>query len=262
MSKIIHNQIQDVGFQVINSAIDKSLIETFNEKYKWVFENTRETWLSYLPSRTAYVDDETVKNLVCLEIIDDYAEEIGVHFSIHMVEARVGSSNIQWHRDYNEGLNLNDDPYDGQVPNGNHYYGAIIALNDFGDNCGAFEIVPNSHKWKVDTNVINYKNMIENPKVCYKYYEDAINMAKQKENLSTYEFKGKQGDFIIWHGLAVHRGKQSELPQEMWIEDLTSFRNSLFFHFTIVNESEFKKQDQNTYIKVENRKNIYLNRPI
>lgn len=261
MSKIIHSEIQKDGFQVIKSAVDKSLIDNFNKKYEHIYDNVNSVWLSYLPSRTEYMNDANIVKLMCSESLDDYAESIGVRFSFHMVEARIGSSNIQWHRDFNEGLDLGDDSYDGRVIAGDHYYGAIIALDDFGDNCGPFEIVPGSHTWKIDKSIINYKNMMENPGLCYGYYQKIIDEKRHAENISTYEFKGKKGDFIIWHGSSIHRGKQSELPQEMWETDSTSFRNTFFFHFSILKDDELNKEFQTTYVKVDGRKNLYLTRP-
>jgi len=300
MSKISHEAIQQFGFQVIENAIDISLIDRFNTQYKEVTSSILEPWKSYLPSRSEYLQDELIVDLIHPQMLDEYAKSINrkfsVHmvearigssniqwhrdfnndieqsnhmldeyaksinrkFSVHMVEARIGSSNIQWHRDFNNDIEQSNHRYGGLVPNGDHYYGAIIALEDFGPNCGSFEVVPYSHTLHTDPSIINYKNLMDNPRVCYEYYEKLVAENMARLNTKTYNFKAKKGDFIIWHGLAIHRGKQSDLPQEDWVTDKSTYRNSLFFHFSVVNDEEMNKVSQTVYVKSKRGDNLYL----
>jgi len=258
MSKISHEAIQQFGFQVIENAIDISLIDRFNTQYKEVTSSILEPWKSYLSSRLEYLQDELIVDLIHSQMLDEYAKSINRKFSVHMVEARIGSSNIQWHRDFNDDIEQFNHGYGGLVPNGDHYYGGIIALEDFGPNCGPFEVAPYSHILHTDSSIVNYKNMMDNPHVCYEYYEKLVAEHMARLNTKTYNFKAKKGDFIIWHGLAIHRGKQSDLPQEDWVTDKSTYRNSLFFHFSVVNDEEVNKVGQTLYIKSKRGDNLYL----
>ena len=257
MKTILGEQIKKIGFCVVPKAIDEDKIDKFNFKHLIDKQNTKEAWSSYLPSRNAYIGNSELIEIMCSEMLDNFAKELNVDFSIHMVEARFGSSNIQWHRDFNPDMQITKNSLDSEKLTGDHYFGAIIALEDFGINCGPFEIAEYSHKWEIDNSIVNHDNMMNNPKICYDYYSDLI---KQK-NAKTYEFFGKKGDFIIWHGSAIHRGKQSPLEQHEWNSNETSFRNTLFFHFAIPDVNEITKPGQNTQMKVQTKERLYLALP-
>ena len=258
MNKISHNVIQQFGFQVIENAIDIPLIDKFNEKYQEVTSSISEPWTSYLPSRSEYLSDKTIVDLIYPQMLDDYAKSINSKFAVHLVEARIGSSNIPWHRDFHDDAEKSNDKYGGRVPSGDHYYGGIIALEDFGSNCGSFEIAPYTHRLRTDPSIINSKNLVENPSICFGFYEKLVDESMRRIGAKTYHFKAKKGDFIIWHGSAIHRGKQSDLSQEDWVTNKSTYRNSLFFHFSIVSDEELNRVGEALYIKSNLGDNLYL----
>ena len=252
MKKINIQNCEEYGFDVITGAINDNLIDAFYDRYSSAY-NLSEPHLSYLPHRNVFLESKEVQNLLSLEILDDFAEELNKKLVFHLVEARLGSSQIGWHvDDFPELSEINDS-----------YYSMIIALSDVGANAGCFEVVSGSHKLNLDLTIINHNNCIADPDGCYKYFNNLLD--GPAKTLPIYQFRGKRGDMIVWKGSAIHRGadtlfhkkpNNSELkyPLMSVLYNLTWLRNSFFVHFTL---HDLLKMPNNSR-KFEYGNNLYL----
>lgn len=256
MNCINIDELDTNGFCVIREGIDKSIIDEFNSKYRDAKNAQKETFLSYLSSREEYLNNDTILNFARTEMLQEYAATRNESYSVHLAEARVGSSNINWHRDFNE--NLEVDKFLGRVKSGKHYLGMLVCVEDFGPDAGLFEAVPTSHTWKIDSSVINYRNMMENPAKCYSYYEDLIVEWNHSTGLHPFGFSGKTGDVIFWYGATIHRGAQTPAagaPEQKQ-------RNSLILHFSSIPDFELRNsmtcdEAHRKYIRVPGTTNIF-----
>jgi ectoine hydroxylase-related dioxygenase (phytanoyl-CoA dioxygenase family) len=250
------NFLKEYGYCVVEGGVSPHLIKAYKDKYPDELTRSVEPFLSYLPSREEYLENQTILNITFNDMMQQYFASTGATYSLHLSEARLGSSNINWHRDFNP--NLEVDKFNGTVESGEHYLGMMTCIDDFGAGSGPFEVVPGSHKWIIDRAVINYENMMNNPAKCYAYYELLIDELKNNTGITPYQFRGKSGDVIVWYGSSVHRGAQasSAFPAN------ERFRNSLIGHYSAVPLSEIQnshgadKKDKK-YLRVKAANNCY-----
>jgi len=211
---------EEDGFVVIREAADKSDIEWFINKYEpkdYEFSEKRPYHDNYLHGRSQFFEDEEILKVIFAEPVLNFISRRGKSFLLHLVEARVGTSGIPWHRD-DIGEPADSSP---------EYMGIHVAMEKSTEDGGMFEIIPRSHKWVLDYSVINQKNCSENCWDCYEYYEKII---KLKNINSYYSFDAEESDVIIWNGKSVHRGVQAR--------DWNKTRRSMFAHLTSVSDSE------------------------
>lgn len=200
----------DNGYSVIRHVISEELLKNYEidfpkDKY---FKLPHQK--SYLPTRHEHLITKSISDIFNHPAIASFLNMTGFTHSLHVSEARYGSSEIGWHRDC------------GADVKPNMYIGALVCLEEASKDSGLFEVIPGSHTWEVDKGIIDFKKCDENPVVCYEYYQ---NMVNQKSS-GSYLFDGKRGDVILWSGLSVHRGSMPE--------DNFATRHSLFGHFSTV----------------------------
>ena len=244
-NKINVQNLSEHGFDVVRGSVSNELIDAFYDKYSPA-HNLFKSSQSYLPSRCEYLVSAEIQNLLSLELFDNFAKGLNKILVFHLIEARLGSSQIEWHRD------LNVPTAQKSSSLSHNYYGAIIALGDIGENAGFFQIVSGSHKVDIDLGVINVENCNANPQNCYDYYHDLLE--DEAKNLPVYEFHGQRGDLIFWDGLSIHRGAKDTVPSMEWDTNLTWMRDSFQVHMTLLDPLD-------TMIPLEKLKygdNLYL----
>lgn len=244
-NEISVQNLNDHGFDVIRGSIPNELINEFCDKYSLAY-NLSESSLSYLPSRCEYLISAEIQNLLSLELFDNFAKGLNKKLVFHLIEARLGSSQIEWHRD----LNVPTAKKNNLL--GDNYYGAMIALGDVGENAGFFQLASGSHKIDIDFNIINIENCTVNPQNCYDYYKDLLKSAAK--DLPIYQFDGRRGDLIVWNGLAIHRGAKNTVPSMEWYTNLTWMRNSFFVHMTLLDLLDVSTPT----VKLKYGDNLYL----
>lgn len=162
---------------------------------------------SYLPSRDDYENPDVS---AVFSHLDSAVRDISPDFKPMLAEARLRSSRIFWHRD----CNLNS------TEAGDSYCGAIIAIEDMEPGSGAFEYIPGSHLWQVDTKIINEVNIRTKQNECFDYYRALV----ENKNPQILSFGHRAGDALIWHGHLLHRGAEPT--------DRFSKRHSMTIHYS------------------------------
>jgi hypothetical protein len=232
---------EENGFLVIRKAAVDSDIDWFINNYEpsdYEFIESRPYHDNYLDGRFQFVQDEEILKVLFSEPVLEFMERYKKKFLLHLVEARVGTSGIPWHRDDIERI----------ADAAPEYMGIHVAMEKSTIDGGMFEIIPGSHRWILDDSVINQKNCSENCWDCYKYYEQIIEL---KNIDSYYSFEAEKADVIIWNGKSVHRGVQAR--------DWQKSRRSMFAHLTSVSDQEASNLETFTGQKLRRyRGSVYL----
>lgn len=205
--QIIYSYKYDGVVLLRNFFIDSELRPYFEKHNSEIYSSTNWTE-SYLDSRESWQNDETIQNLLCGEKINKIFLILNLKMRLTISEARLSSSNIEWHRDVIY-----------KAPEYKHHSVVSIAMSDATPNAGWISYVPGSHFWDVDYDVVGIENLSKDPQMCYKYYEDLI----RSKNAEIKKFDAKKGDVLIWNGHIIHRGEQSPKANAL--------RHSLTGHF-------------------------------
>ena len=205
--EIISNY-ENHGFVLLRNLFTDLELDPYFEKHNSEILNSTDWTESYLNSRESFTNDETIQNLLCGKKINKIFSILNLKMKITLSEARLGSSNISWHRDV---------VYD--APKNVHHSVVSIAMSDATPDAGWICYIPGSHLWDVDYSIVGIENLIKDPLMCYKYYEDLIN----SKNAKFKKFDAKKGDVLIWNGHIVHRGEDSPKANGL--------RHSLTGHF-------------------------------
>jgi ectoine hydroxylase-related dioxygenase (phytanoyl-CoA dioxygenase family) len=205
--EIISNY-QNYGVVLLRSFFTDLELEPYFEKHNSKIHNSTDWTESYLDSRESWHNDETIKNLLCGKKINEIFSILNLKMRMTISEARLSSSNIQWHRDV---------VY--KAPEYKHHSVVSIAMSDASADAGWISYVPGSHLWDVDYDIVGLENLLKDPLMCYKYYEDLIH----SKNAEVKRFDAKKGDILIWDGHTIHCGESN--PKEK------SLRHSLTGHF-------------------------------
>ncbi len=228
----------DDGYVVIEGLISDKKIDAFLEKHKpenLVLEEVFESYQSYIP-RDAYIKSQQIRDILCGEEILQYFNKLNKYFALHLSEARIGTSGIKWHTDY----------IDQIIEAANDYIGVHVAMSDVDIECGPFELIPGSHKWAKNPEILNHENCKNNHNSCYEYNEQLIDSM----GIEPYVFKAKRGDVLFWHGHLYHRGAK--------IVNWEKGRDVLFGHYYAIGKDEAQRcTDGPPYQRIKNNNGIF-----
>jgi ectoine hydroxylase-related dioxygenase (phytanoyl-CoA dioxygenase family) len=218
------------GYMVFPNAVPRELLDAYRDKYPRDVVMNSAPYSSYFSSRFEFLDNKEILDIACLPTLNKVFAYMGKYFRVHMSEARVGSSSIKWHRDFNPShIGYGSSGY---IESGDEYMGLLVAISDAQEGSGYFELVPGSHKWETDYSVVTRDNLMNNPDICFDYYEKLIH----DKRAATFEFVPRSGDMLLWHGSLIHRGKQ---PDRNGLE-----RESLLIHYAGISHDDIIR---NTY---------------
>jgi len=197
----LYREYEKNGFAVLENVIDEELITAFEKEYPREKYTDIPPYASYIADRAAYINSEIIRNIICHETLVRFLALSGQQYMLQIIEARRGSSQIDWHIDY---FGADDKPWDEFVV-------VQVCLQDATEESGPLEIIEGSHLWNIDWNVITKENCAENATSCWKYYEKAIVDHAQEPR----KFLCKRGDIVLWSGYTMHRGSR---PTSLSIE--------------------------------------------
>jgi ectoine hydroxylase-related dioxygenase (phytanoyl-CoA dioxygenase family) len=206
------------GYVVVNGLISDEKINAFIKKHKpnnLILEEKLPLYQSYI-SRDAYIDSQEIRDILCGTEILHYFKTLNKQFALHLSEARIGTSGIKWHTDYIDQL----------IDAANNYIGVHVAMSDVDIECGPFELIPGSHKWVKNAEILNHENCKNYHNSCYEYNEKLIDSMGVKP----YVFEAKKGDVLFWHGHLYHRGGE--------IKNWKVGRDVLFGHYYAIEQYE------------------------
>jgi len=214
------------GFVVVNNAVDRDLINEFLSEYSKEISDCGDHSRSYLSARNEFAKSLVVEKLVCASFVNDFCAKLGRRYVAQMVEARVGSSKILFHR---------DSQMEQFPPEEPGLFGVLIALEDHHPASGLFEISPNSHLIEVDRSIVTEHNLASQSDVCFRYYHDLVN----SDGRTIFKFNPRVGDAIIWHGNAIHSGGYPLRDLGLGVpQDFYGTRNSIITHYRALGEDE------------------------
>jgi len=159
------------------------------------------------------------------------ADLIGEPLMLHLALTGWVSTERNWHQDDY----LNPDHV-------NSWYAAVwMALGPVDAECGPFEYVPGSHRWKLMRGdkvraflTEEERNRREGPlntnhwpKYSERYVVPAIEAEIVARGEAPVPFLADKGDVLIWHGRLMHRGSVARVPGRE--------RRSLITHYSGVN---------------------------
>lgn len=217
----IRRAYEDDGVLVFRNMFSDGEINNFIERHQSRIDLSERWSDSYLPSRLAFREDSSITDLLCAKqinavfdmlhtkIVDETraSEEL---FVLHTSEARLGSSNIAWHRDVIV-------PIDG-LPK---YIVVSIALSDIDEDAGRISYIPGSHKWDVDYNIIPAELIKKDSLPGFEYYRKLI----ADSGVTPISFEAKKGDVLMWNGYVIHQG---DLGKD------NALRHTLTGHFQVI----------------------------
>lgn len=229
------------GVLSVQSAVDMSLIEPYLY-YSYFVKNEVKPFENYLQSRTSFKDNNAILQIVACPLIDGMCRQIGENYRIHLVEARVGSSRIYWHRDYNQ-EHLVDFAGSNETAVEHHYFGAMFSLESVvSDEVGPFTAIKGSHKWNIDYSLINKRFVHENPYVGYAFYDELLSSREYSE----FKWLPNIGDAVIWNGRTIHKGAEAE--------DDAPTRHHLVAHYSVAPYDEIRSGE---LVKIPWCSNLY-----
>ena len=217
----ISKAYEDDGVLVFRGMFSDAEVDNFIAKHQSRIDLSKQWAESYLPSRLAFKEDSSITDLLCsqkiTQIFDmfhppvvDSTRACEEAFVLHTSEARLGSSNIAWHRDVIV-------PYDGMPK----YIVVSIALRDAEEGSGKIAYIPGSHKWDVDYEKIPAELIKKDSVAGFDYYSNLI----EHMGVEPVRFEAKKGDVLMWNGYVVHQG---DLGSDF------ALRHTLTGHFQVI----------------------------
>lgn len=205
MDEETFKEYEDSGVVAMQKIVSDADLESYLY-YAQFMKNNTQKFKNYLPSETFFKDKNAILKIVACSAIDELCRKIGETYRIHLVEARVGSSRIYWHRDYNQ-QHLVDFAGSNETTIEHHYFGAMFSLeNVLSAECGPFTAIPGSHKWNIEYSTINKEFVQDNPYNGYEFYDSLL--AKRKH--SEFQWLPDKGDAVVWNGRTIHKGAEAE----------------------------------------------------
>jgi len=136
------------------------------------------------------------------------------------------------------------------------YLAVWAALDTIHPDCGPFEFVPGSHRWRVlnrekvrarlspfeaaQEGLLGHKGHWA--EFSEKMVSDSADDYIARKGGKVTQFLGKKGDVLIWHGCLLHRGSLPKVPGMP--------RKSLIAHYSgVTNREDFAKKHTWTYAK-------------
>ena len=221
------SQYWENGFSIIDKLIPENKIDAFISKYKpkdEVLEKEKTSYETYI-ERNEYLRSGEILELLCGDEVSSVISHLNRCFALHVSEARIGTSATDWHTDYLEQNALG----------ANGYIGVHIAMSDVEKDCGPFQLIPKSHKWLKNSEIINWENCRINPQQCCEYNNELI----KTKGIEPFVFTPHKGDVLIWHGNLMHRGSSAN--------EWNKGRDVLFGHYEEIHKNEIETIKNNKF---------------
>lgn len=191
---------EDNGYLVLNNAIPSESIDAYlqlmQDNLTEDQNGKKRAWVGH----TSYLAVDESLDILCHENIQKAFEQIDKGVALHLELPYWVSTEKRWHQD-----NTLSNPIAG-----NNYVGVWVALEDVSPDSGPFELIPGSHKWELDADLIYQdQNPAEGIRPHYEILQEEIDKRGITEFFS---FLPKKGDAIIWHGKLIHRGAVPKNP--------------------------------------------------
>jgi hypothetical protein len=143
-------------------------------------------------------------------LVDILDALIGHRMGLHLNLTGWVSTERAWHQDDY----LNPDFVNS------HYAAIWVALRDIHPDCGPFEYVPGTHKWRLTRRdkVLAHSPVKTSaadpawPSKTQGWVSEIIQREIEARNMPVHKFVAKEGDVLIWHGRLVHRGSLAKVP--------------------------------------------------
>lgn len=194
-----------------------------------------------------YLYHDEIKDLCLYRPLLDVLEKLlGDRPILHLNLTGWVSSERDWHQD----------DYLNPPCVGGSYLAIWAALDDIHPDCGPFEFVPGSHRWrvlsreKVRARLPAFEAAQEggpNDKGHWAKYSqqmvaDAATDYIRRKQGKVVPFLGRRGDVLIWHGCLLHRGSRPRRPGMQ--------RRSLIAHYSgVTNREDFDQKETRVYQK-------------
>ena len=215
MSNEIYHDFNSRGYVVLPGAIDEDLIDEYLDLWSRFNVDRPEGWSKLKTFTRSFNEYYEIRNILCSKSIHDFFTHIGHDPVLHADITYAVSTQLNWHQD-------NTSSSDGSIDT---YYGSWVALEDISPKSGPLCVVPGSHIWDMDYNIIDPVNCNEKEDSAFKarrleYYLEEIEI----RNVPEFSFTANKGDILIWHGRLLHRGS---VPH-----DYSMSRMSLIGHYS------------------------------
>jgi hypothetical protein len=241
MDERAFKEYEDNGVVAMQNIVNEADLESYLYYAQFMKQNTQ-AFKNYLPSRTFFKNKNTILNIVACSTIDALCKKLGESYRVHLVEARMGSSRIYWHRDYNQ-QHLVDFVGSNETQIEHHYFGAMFSLeNVLSAECGPFTAIIGSHKWNVDYSTINKEFVQENPYNGYEFYDNLLNSRQHSE----FQWLPQKGDVVVWNGRTIHKGAEAK--------DSAPTRHHLVAHYSV---APFEEIQSGEITKIPGCSNLY-----
>ena len=188
----LYIEYTEKGYAVLKNAVSEEHIVAFEEEFYKERNSSANQYASYIQDRSAYKKSSVIRDVMCSRALSKFLSVSPRTYELQMVEARKGSSQIDWHIDY---FGSDEEPWDEFVV-------VQICLEDVTVDSGPLEIIDGSHMWKTDWSIITNENCVNSLTSCFEYYRNIVKYHAKEPRV----FLGKRGDIILWSGYSMHRG--------------------------------------------------------
>jgi hypothetical protein len=221
------------GYLILERFIPEDIVDAYM-RVRQAFPNLR----GWGPVPYLYYDE--IKDF-CLyrPLIAVLEKLLGDRAVLHLNLTGWVSSERNWHQ---------DDYLNPPCVRGS-YLAIWAALDDIHPDCGPFEYVPGSHRWRVlsGEKVRARMDSLEATKSQWPTHSEKMVSDSADEYIAwkggkIKQFLGRKGDVLIWHGCLLHRGSLPKVPGML--------RKCLIAHYSgVTNREDFPKQHTKTYQK-------------
>jgi ectoine hydroxylase-related dioxygenase (phytanoyl-CoA dioxygenase family) len=187
----LYIEYTEKGYAVLENAVSEEHIVAFEQEYPEHVRNSVDPYVSYI-ERPSHVRSSAVRDIMCSKLLKKFFDLSPRTYLLQMVEARAGSSQIDWHIDY---FGSDEEPWDEFVV-------VQVCLEDVTEDSGPLEVISGSHMWKTDWNIVTNDNCANNSNSCFEYYKKSVDYYGKEPQV----FLCKRGDIVLWSGYAMHRG--------------------------------------------------------
>lgn len=233
-----HRAWRENGYVILKNFLPDDLIDAYC-RLRAAYDNPR-GW-----GPVAYVHHDEIKD-VCLykPLVDVLEGLLGDRVILHLNLTGWVSSERNWHQ---------DDYLNPPAVRGS-YLAVWMALDDIHPDCGPFEYVPGSHRWRVLSGEKVRAQLPEDQARQLGGTHDAGHWASYSQEMvsgaaeryiaerggEVKQFLGQRGDVLIWHGCLLHRGSPPRVPGML--------RKSLIAHYSgEKNREDFRRDLTRTY---------------
>lgn len=234
-----HKAWRDDGYVILKGLLPDDLVDAYC-KVRAAYDNPQ-GW-----GPVAYVHIDEIKDLCLYRPLVEAIEGIlGDRAILHLNLTGWVSSQRNWHQ---------DDYLNPPCVRGS-YLGVWMALDTIHPDCGPFELIPGSHRWRVlSGEKVRAQLPPEQAKQAggthdvghWASYSEAMVTTAAERYIAerggvVKQFLGEKGDVLIWHGCLLHRGSPPRTPGMP--------RRSLIAHYSGQTNREDFRRDHTTVYK-------------